>query len=165
MSETQPVPENDGKLIFGVDNLRPRVAAWCRLIAEFDVTEHLQLANTDTNQIFPECVRHYFDARASYIKTNMKGVDLISYSVPTALSAMSNRNVVPVLCIFHGSHEVAQRTVQSLFCNIQGLTTNWTFNEHAMFIRFLRESSLGGMDPTLMFWVDYMGVCDDNKQL
>jgi hypothetical protein len=56
---------------------------------------------------------------------NMKGTTLISLSMPTALSSLSNRDVVPVLGIFHGSHAVSMGTVQALFGNIRGLTTTW----------------------------------------
>ncbi len=43
--------------------------AWL-LDAEFDVALHPQLANadSDTDQIFPERLRQYFDDRAAYLK-------------------------------------------------------------------------------------------------
>ena len=71
--------------------------------------------------------------------------------------------------ILHGPRLVLLHAVQGLFGSVQGLTTHWaplcfgqgqaypSLNEHAAFKTFLRESSLGGLDPTLMFQVDYIG--------
>ena len=71
---------------------------------------------------------------------------------------------------FHGSHVVSQRTVQGLFYSVDGLTASWgalyfgpveawpSLNDHAVYKSFLRESSLGGLNPALMFRVDYRGV-------
>ncbi len=76
--------------------------------------------------------------------------------MPTNLSSLSDGIVVPVLGIFHGSHEVSMGTVQALFGNIRGLNTTWgnlqfgpdetwrSFNEHPALLAFLSESSLGG---------------------
>jgi hypothetical protein len=77
------------------------------LNAEFDIAEHPQLANPDTNQIFPEYVKGIVHGRSPYLAHNMKGTTLISFSMPTVLSSLSNRDVVPVLGIFHGSHAVS----------------------------------------------------------
>ncbi len=119
--------------------------AWL-LDAKFDVALHPQLAKADTDQIFPQRVRQYFDDRAAYLKTTMKGLDLITYSMPTALSSLPNQSVVPVLCIFHGSHLLSERTVQTLFSTVPGLTMLWgalhfgpgeawpSLNEHALFV-------------------------------
>ncbi len=57
----------------------------------------------------------------------MKAMTLIAFSMPTVtdLSSLSDCSVVPVLGIFHGSHEVSMNTVQALFGNIRGLNTTW----------------------------------------
>jgi hypothetical protein len=52
--------------------------AWL-LGATFDVALHQQLANTDTDQKFPERVRQYLDDHAAFLKNHMKGLDLITY--------------------------------------------------------------------------------------
>ena len=150
---------------------KPRARAWY-LIAEFDVVVHPRLVNSETNQIFPEYIRGLIDSRVSYLNSNLKGMNFISYSVPKTLSSAQSRGVVPMDGIFHGSHVVAENTVQGLFGSVEGLTTSWgalyfgpgeawpSLNEHAAFKSFLRESSLGGLNPTLMFRVDYRGVCE-----
>jgi hypothetical protein len=149
--------------------------AWV-LNAEFDIAEHPQLANPDTNQIFSEYVKGIFRGRGPYLAHNMKGTTLISFSMPTVLSSLSNRDVVPVLGIFHGSHAISMGTVQALFGNIRGLTATWgdlrfgpgetyrSFHEHPARLAFLRESSLEGIDPSLLCRVDYMGVSDTRQQ-
>jgi hypothetical protein len=102
----------------------------------------------------------------------MKGTTLISFSMPTDQSSLSNRDVVPVLGIFHGSHAVSMGTVQALLVNIRGLNATWgelrfgpgetyrSFHEHPARLAFLRESSLGGIDPSLSYRVDYLGFSD-----
>ena len=70
--------------------------AWV-LNAAFDIAEHPQLADPDTNQIFPKYVEGIFRGRDPYLTNNMKGTTLISFSMPTDLSSLSNRDVVPVL--------------------------------------------------------------------
>ena len=151
-----------------------RARAWV-LNAEFDIAEHPQLANPDTNQIFPEYVKGIIHGRSPYLAHNMKGTTLISFSMPTVLSSLSNRDVVPVLGIFHGSHAVSMGTVQALFGNIRGLTATWgdlrfgpgetyrSFNEHPALLAFLRQSSIGGIDRSLWCRVDYMGVSDSRQ--
>jgi hypothetical protein len=145
--------------------------AWV-LDARFDVAEHPHLANPATNYISPDYVKEIFRGRASYLAKNMKGMNLISFSMSTDLSSLSNRDFVPVRGIFHGSHEICMGTVQALLGNIRGLTATWgtmtfgpgekwrSFNEHPAFLAFLRESSLGGINPSLSFRVDYEGVSD-----
>jgi hypothetical protein len=143
--------------------------AWV-LNTEFDIAEHPQLADPDTNQIFSEYLNVIFRGRDPYLANNMKGTTLISFSMPTNLSSLSNRDIVLVLGLFHGSHEVSMGTVQALFGNIRGLTATWgdllfgpgktskSFHAHPALLAFLRESSLGGIDPSLSYRVDYMGV-------
>jgi hypothetical protein len=46
-----------------------------------------------------------FESRASYIAYTMKGLDLISFSMPKLCSSLLNKNAVPVLAILRGSHE------------------------------------------------------------
>ncbi len=149
------------------------VRARARMLnAEFDIAEHLQLADHDTNQIFSEYVKGIFRGRDPYLAHNLKGTTFISFSLQTDLSSLSDQGVVPVLGIFHGSHEVSMGTVQALFGNIRGLTVTWSdllfgpgetaksFHAHPALFAFLCESSLGGIDPSLSYRVDYMGVSD-----
>jgi hypothetical protein len=87
----------------------------------------------------------------------MKGMTLISSSMQINLTSLCIQGIVPVLCIFHGLHEVSMGTVQALFCRIPGAKASWGalkfgpdkqmrsfnhFNEHPAILRFLRESSL-----------------------
>ncbi len=63
---------NDGLFIFEADIVRIMCARVWRLDAEFDVADHPQLANSDTNQFFfseylPSCV----DGRAGYLADRM----------------------------------------------------------------------------------------------
>ncbi len=86
--------------------------------------------------------------------------------MPTDLSSLSNRDVVPVLGIFHGLHAVSMGTVQALLSNIRGLNATWgelrfgpgetyrLFHEHPAVLAFLRQSSLEGIDPSLLCGVD-----------
>ena len=150
----------------------PHARAWF-LYAEFDVAVHSRLANSDTNQIFPEYIRELIDSRLSYLDSRLKGMNFISYSVPRTLSTLQNRGVVPMDGIFYGSHVVSQCTVQGLFASVDGLTAFWgalyfgrgeawpSLNDHAAYKTFLRESSLGGLSPTSKFRVDYRGVSEE----
>ena len=98
--------------------------AWY-LFAQFHVAEHTRLANPETDQLFPDYVREVFAARAKYLDRHIKGLRLITYSMPTTLSSLQNRGVVPVDAIFHGSHLVSQRTVEAIFDGLAGLTAHW----------------------------------------
>ncbi len=71
--------------------------------------------------------------------------------------------------IYHGARLVSERAVQGLFGSAQGLIANWgplhfgqgkSLNDHAAFKRFLDQSSLEGMDSTLLYRVDYRGVSE-----
>jgi hypothetical protein len=147
----------------------PPACAWL-LHAQFNVAVHKRLANPDTDQIFPEYIREFFDARASYFKKHLKGMHLISFAMPTNLSSMQNgqsRDFVLMEGVFLGSHSVSDRTLQGLFDS--SVTTQWaafyfgqgeSFDDHAVFRAFLRKSSLGGMDPALKFRVDYIGTSE-----
>jgi hypothetical protein len=70
------------------------------LHAEYNV-EHQELANPDTNHIFPEYIQKGFESCATYLAKHMKGMTLISFSMPTNLTSLCNRGAVPVLGIFH----------------------------------------------------------------
>ncbi len=136
-----------------------RAHAWY-LFAQFDVVKHPRLVNSDKDQILPEYVREIIAAREKYLDARIQGLHLITYSMPTTLSSLQNRGVVPVEAIFHGSHQVSQRTVDTVYDGIAGLTANWgalnygqgekspSLNEHATFIAFLCESSRERVDPT-----------------
>ena len=149
----------------------PRARAWF-LFAQFDVAVHTRLANPDTDQIFPEYVRELLDARKTYRDTRLKGLDLFTYSMPTSLSSLNegqDRGFVDMQGIVHGSHLVSEGAVRGLLGSVQGLTTHWgalyfdqgeSLNDHAAFRTFLRESSLQGVDHTLLFRVDYIGVSE-----
>jgi hypothetical protein len=63
---------NDGLLIFSAPS------AWV-LDARFDVAEHQQLANPDTNQIFTEYVKGIFRGLAPYLAHSMKGTSLADF--------------------------------------------------------------------------------------
>ncbi len=63
--------------------------AWY-LYAEFDVAKHTRLANSDTDQIITGYVREVIAAREQNLDARIKGLDLITYSVPTTLSSLQN---------------------------------------------------------------------------
>ena len=151
----------------------PRARAWI-LYAQFDVALHpgFKLANPDTDQIFPEYLREFFNTRASYLNTRLKSVQLISVSMQTALSSQANgyRDVVHVNGIFHGSHLVSERALQGIFDSSSGVSAAWdalycghaevcpSLDDHAVFKTFLRENSLGGKELSLLYRVDHRGV-------
>jgi hypothetical protein len=147
----------------------PRARAWV-FNAQFDVAEHTRFANSDTDQIFPEYIREFLDTRASYLSKHLKGLTLVSCSVPTTLTSCCDKGVVYMQGILHGSHLVNERTVHGLFDRINGVTAQWGalyFDQgeigesfDSVFRTFLRESSLGGKDPALKFRVDYTGVSE-----
>ncbi len=76
-------------------SVNPVCASAWMLNAEFNIVEHPQLADHDTNQIFSEYVKAIFRGRDPYLVHNLKG--LISFSLPTDLLSLSDRGVVPVL--------------------------------------------------------------------
>ena len=81
--------------------------AWF-LLAQFDVAVHTRLANSATDQIFPEYVRELLDARKTYRETRLKGLVLLTYSMPTSLSCLSSKpegndeGIVVMQGILHG---------------------------------------------------------------
>ena len=149
----------------------PRARAWF-LIARFDLAEHPRLADADNDRIFPEYVRELLDKREKYRETRLKGLSLFTYSMPTSLSSMPDgqaRDSVFMQGVYQGSHLVAERAVRGLFGSVRGLDENWgplyfgqgeSLNDHKEFKRFLCQSSLEGMDSTLLYRVDYRGVSE-----
>ena len=105
----------------------PRARAWF-LTVKFDVAVHTRLTNPDKDQIFPDYVRQVFAAREKYLDSRIKGLQLITYSMPTTLSSLQNQDAVPVDAIFHGSHLVSQRTMETVFDRIEGLTAGQAKN-------------------------------------
>ncbi len=92
-----------------------RSRAWL-LYAEFDVAGHPRLADIQKDKLFPEFFREYFDAPASYLCQRMKELLLLSFSMPTAVSSLRNRAVVPVVGILYDSRMVFESTVQHTRC-------------------------------------------------
>ncbi len=149
----------------------PRARAWL-FTAQLDVSVHTRLANSDTDTIFPEYIREIFDRRTSYLNTRLARLELLTCSMPTTLSNHCNFGVVGMQGIYHGARMVNARTVEGIFEGADGVYALWTalyygqgeecpsLNEHAVFIKSLRESSLGGLEPSLMYRVDYRGVSE-----
>ena len=65
--------------------------AWF-LLAQFDVAVHTRLANSATDQIFPEYVRELLDARKKYQEARLKGLVLFAYLMLTSLSSLPEGN-------------------------------------------------------------------------
>jgi hypothetical protein len=150
-----------------------RSRAWL-LHAEFHVAGHSQIADIRTRQIFPDYVRRIIDTRASYFNQRMKALVLLSLStlMPTDMSSLCNREVVPVLGILYDSRLVFEDTVQAIFRGIDGLTARWgalhfgpgtdfpSLNEHPAYIRFLAERLVCmGYVSGVLGSAGYLGVC------
>ena len=103
---------------------RIRARAWV-LDAVFDVHSHPHLVSTNNNEtaISPAYVTKIFEGCEKFIASNMRGVDLISFSLPTDRSSLANKNAVPVVAIVHGTHEISLPTVQAMFGRSEGLWT------------------------------------------
>ena len=133
-----------------------RSRAWF-LQAEFHIAGHPQIADIQTEQIFPEYVRNIIATRASYFNKHLKALALLSISMPTDMSSLCNREVVPVFGILYDSRLVFENTVQAILSGVDGLSATWgalhfgpgteypTLHDHPAFITFLAKSSLGGM--------------------
>ena len=153
----------------------PRARAWI-LIARFDLAVHTRLLDSDKDRIFPEYVRELLDPREKYRETRLKGLSLFTYSMPTSLFSMpdgQSRDSVFMQGIYQGSYLVSERAVRGLFGSVEGLDANWgplyfgrgeSLNDHAAFKTFLCQSSLEGMDSTLLYRVDYRGVSEATPQ-
>lgn len=75
----------------------------------------------------------------------------------------------------HSDTVETQSTVQDIFCCVDCLAVRWgalhfgpstdilQLNDHPVFILFVRESSLGEMDPALMWRVDFRGFSDASQ--
>ena len=131
-----------------------RARAWV-LDALFDVRSHPHLVSTNNHEtaISPAYVTKIFEGCEKYIARNMKGVDLLSFSLPTDRSSLANKDAVPVVALVHGTREISLSTVQAMFGRSEGLWTSWTplyfgpgtqyraLEDHAMYKYFLKPSS------------------------
>ena len=96
--------------------------------------------------------QHCDSFRATKLNS-MRGLDLISFSMPKHHSSLLNKNAVPVTAILHGTHEINLHTVQAMFGRIEGFRAVWTpidygpgtmyraFEDHPMYKTFLETSS------------------------
>ena len=129
-----------------------RARAWM-LDAVLDIYSHPQLVNTNRDEISHEYVKSMFESCESYLAYTMKGLNLISFSMPKHQSTLMSKAVVPVAAILHGTHEISLHTVQAMFGRSEGLCTSWTplylgpgtqyraLEDHAMYKNFLQTSS------------------------
>ena len=99
---------------------RIRSLAWM-LDAVFDVNLHQNLVNK--REISHKYVEKIFESCEKIIVNTMKGLDLISFSLPKQRLGMANKNAVPVTAILHGTHEIRIKTVQAMFARMEGLWT------------------------------------------
>jgi hypothetical protein len=141
-------------------------------VLDVDSHPHLVNANNHETEISHEYVKRIFQRcdlhRANTLNT-MKGLDLISFSVPKHRSSLLNRNAVPVTAILHGTHEISLHTVQAMFGRIEGFWSAWkplyygpgtlykALEDHAMYKTFLESSSTSQADPITHIRVDYTG--------
>jgi hypothetical protein len=144
-----------------------RARAWM-LDAVLDVYSHPQLVNTNRDEISHEYVKKMFESCESYLAYTMKGLNLISFSMPKHQSTLMSKDV-PVVAILHGTHEISLHTVQAMFGRIKGFQSMWTpicygpgtlykaFEDHVMYKRFLDSSSTLLTDPITQTRVDYKG--------
>ena len=104
-----------------------RARAWV-LDAVLDVTLHpdLLIVNGNETEISHQYVEKIFESCEKIIANTMKGLDLISFSLPKQRLGMTNKNAVPVTAILHGTHEISIKTVQAMFARMEGLWTSWT---------------------------------------
>ena len=112
--------------------------------------------------------QHCDSFRATKLNS-MRGLDLISFSMPKHHSSLLNKNAVPVTAILHGTHEINLHTVQAMFGRIEGFRAVWTpidygpgtmyraFEDHPMYKTFLETSSTLQADPITHIRVDYIG--------
>ncbi len=137
-------------------DVRIRARAWI-LDAVLDVASHPHLVNE--TEISHAYVENMFERCDLYIAYTMKGLDLISFSMPNHRSSLLNPNAVPVTAILHGTHEISLHTVQAMFGRFQGCLSAWTpiyfgpgtlykaLEDHAMYKTFLATSSTLHADP------------------
>jgi hypothetical protein len=130
-------------------DVRIRARAWV-LDAVIEVASHphLLIVNGDETEISHQYVEKMLKQCESYgVNTlnTMRGLDLISFSIPKLRSSLLYKNSVPLMAILHGKHNISQQTVHEMFCRIQGFylastplyfgpgTMYKTFREHAMY--------------------------------
>ena len=114
-----------------------------------------------------------FESCESYLAYTMKGLNLISFSMPKHQSTLMSKAVVPVVAILHGTHEISLHTVQAMFGRIKGFQSMWTpifygpgtlykaFEDHVMYKTFLDTSSTLLTDPITQIRVE---TVEFNKQ-
>ncbi len=98
--------------------------AWF-LHAEFHVAGHPQIVDIQTEGMIPEYIQKIIATRAPYFNKHLKALALLSISMPTDMSSLCNREVVPVFGILHDSRLVFENTVQAIFRGVDGLYTTW----------------------------------------
>ena len=151
-------------------DVRIQARAWI-LDAIIDITLHPLLVNknSDKTEISQEYIRKFFESCNSWIAKTMKGLNLLSFSMPKDRSSLRCMNEVPVVGILHGSHAVSLQTVQAMFGRINGFATAWTpiyfgpgtpckaFTDHVKYKTFLETSSTVHTDPIANIRVDIIG--------
>ena len=100
-----------------------RARAWV-LDAVLDVTLHpdLLIVNGNETEISHQYVKTMLQQCESYCVNTlntMRGLDLISFSIPKLRSSLLYTNSVPMTAILHGTHNISQQTVHEMFCRIQ----------------------------------------------
>ena len=160
---------------FAAAGVRIRARAWV-LDAVLDVHSQPLLVNPSSDEreleFSPEYVTKIFQHCDSFRATksnSMRGLDLISFSMPKHHSSLLDKNAVPVTAILHGTHEIDLHTVQAMFGCIEGFRSVWTpiyygqgtmymsFEDHPMYKTFLETSSTLQTDPITHIRVEYIG--------
>jgi hypothetical protein len=95
------------------------------LTADFNVAQHTRITNSDTVEIIQEYVSEVFAASEKYLDSRIKGMHLITFSMPMTISSLGNRGVVlgcyvSWLLIWPPSIQLRQ-----LLIRIDRLTTYW----------------------------------------
>ena len=119
-SQSDDVIRDDGWLCCRIaDAARICARAWL-LDTVIAVDSHPHLVNTNSGEISHACVRNIFESRKTLIEYTWKGVDFISFSIPRNMENLRPRNAVPMVAIIHGTRDISQHTVQSMFCRVEG---------------------------------------------
>ena len=152
-----------------------RARAWI-LDAVIDINSHPRLVNdsgSDTSKLSHEYVHSIFDRSYSFMTDTLKtmrGLDVISFSMPKDRSSLCYKDAVPVTGIMHGTHEISLDTVKAMFGRIDGFIAAWTpmhfgpglpckaITDHAMYKAFLDTSSPIPTDPITNIRVDFRGI-------
>ena len=89
-----------------------------------DVDSHPHLVrttgNNDETGISHAYMKILFENCDSYIARTMKGLDLISFSIPKHRLSLLKKNAVPVMAILHGTHEISLHIIQAMLGCIDG---------------------------------------------